>query len=78
MLAAQIVMERIIATKQLPRNTPNKKAFVARGVFTISASDLEDIHNEIRRRDTLDFIEEPDEEEILEDSGDNSDDERNC
>ena len=43
----------------------------------MNASDLEDIHNKMRRTDTLDFIEEPDEEEFHEDSGDDSDDESN-
>ena len=77
-LATQIEMEKITDTKQFPRNTRNKKAYIDRGVFTISASDLEDIHNEIRCRDALDFIEEPDEEEFHEDSDDNNDDKTNC
>ena len=47
-------------------------------MFTISACDLEDIHDEIRRRDALDFLEEQDEEEYNEDGGDDSDDESNC
>ena len=47
-------------------------------MFRISACDLEDIHNEIRCRDALDFLEEQDEEEYDEDSGDDSDDESNC
>ena len=77
-LATQIAMEKITDTKQFPRNTRNKKAYIERGVFTISACDLEDIHNEIRRRDALDFLEEQDDKEYDEDSGDDSDDESNC
>lgn len=77
-LGTQIEMGKITDTKQFPRNTRNKKAYIERGVFTISACDLEDMHNEIRRRDALDFLEEQDDEEYDEDSGDNSDDESNC
>ena len=56
--AIQIKMEKITDPKQFPRNTRNKKVYIERGVFTISACNLEDIYNEIRRRDALDFLEE--------------------
>ena len=71
-------MEKITDAKQLPKNAQNKKKLISDGAFMISASDLEDIHNEISHRDALDFLEEQDEEEYDEDSGDDSDDESNC
>ena len=46
-MATNIVMEKITDTKQLPKNAQNKKQLISDGVFTISATDLEDIHNEI-------------------------------
>ena len=78
MLATQIVMEKITDTKKSLGNASNKKAYIDQGVFTISTNDLEEIHNEIRLRDALGFIEDPDEEKFHEDNGDDSDDESNC
>ena len=77
-MATNIVMEKITDTKQLPKNAQNKKKLISDGAFTISATDLEDIHNEIRRRTYLDYFEEPSDDEFDEDSGEYSDDESNC
>ena len=60
------------------RHAPQKQACIDRGAFMISASDLENIRNEIRHRDTLDYITESDEEEISDHHGDESDDESDC
>ena len=77
-MATNIVMERITDTKQLPKNAQNKKQLISDGVFTISATDLEDIQNEIRRRTYLDYFEEPADNEFDADSGEYSDDESHC
>ena len=77
-MATNIVMEKITDIKQLPKNAPNKKKLISDGAFTISASDLEDIHNEIRRRTCLDYFEESSDDDFDEDSGEYSDDESNC
>ena len=77
-MATNIVMEKITDTKQLPKNAQNKKQLISDGAFTISATDLEDIHNEIRRRTYLDYFEEPADDELDEDSGEYSDCESNC
>ena len=77
-MATNIVMEKITDTKQLPKNAQNKKQLISDGAFTISATDLEDIHNEIWRIAYLDIFEEPADDEFDEDSGEYSDDESNC
>ena len=59
---------------KLPVQTFLKFFFII-SVFLI---DLEDIHNEIRRRTSLDYFEEPADDEFEEDSGEYSDDESNC
>ena len=39
-------------------NKKIKQSYIDKGAFTIDKSDLEEIHQEIRRRDTLDYIED--------------------
>ena len=80
-LATGILMPRVRDKKEFPRNAgkaKDKQGFIDRGAFKISASDLEDIHQEIRRRDTLDYVEESNEEETAEETDDKSGDESNC
>ena len=74
----KLIMRVICNRLSKSRNAPQKQAYIDRGAFMISASDLENIRNEIRHRDTLDYIEESDEEEISDHSGDESDDESDC
>ena len=61
-----IVMPTITQTNEFPKKVGNKKikqSYIDKGAFTIDKSDLEEIHQEIRHRDTLDYYVEDDEEE---------------
>ena len=80
-LATGILMPRVRDKKEFPRNAgkaKDKQGYIDRGAFKISASDLEDIHQERRRRDTLDYVEESNEEETTEETDDESGDESDC
>ena len=72
-----IVMPTITQTNEFPKKVGNKKikqSYIDKGAFTIDKSDLEEIHQEIRRRDTLDYVEDDEEEESDQDSNDNDGD----
>ena len=63
--------------KQVPKKVGNKKikqSYIDKGAFTIDKSDLEEIHQEIRRRDTLDYVEDDEEEESDQESNDDDGD----
>lgn len=55
-------------------NKKIKQSYIDKGAFTIDKSDLEEIHQEIRRRDTLDYVEDDEEEETDQESDDNDGD----
>ena len=66
--------------KQVPKKVGNKKikqSYIDKGAFTIDKSDLEEIHQEIRRRDTLDYVEDDEEEESDQVRNDDDGDESN-
>ena len=72
-----IVMPTIKQTNEFPKKVGNKKikqSYIDKGAFTIDKSDLEEIHQEIRRRDTLDYVEDDEEEENNEQCDDNNGD----
>ena len=80
-LATGILMPQVRDKKEFPRYAGKaiaKQGYIDRGAFKISASDLEDIHQERRRRDTLDYVEESNEEETTEETDDESGDESDC
>ena len=64
-------------SSQEKRGEKEKLAYIEMGAFKIGESDLEEIHQEIRRRATLDYVEdvgiEESGEESEEESGDESD-----
>ena len=73
-----IVMPTIKETNKFSKKVRNKKikqSYIDKGAFTIDKSDLEEIHQEIRRRDTLDYVEDDEEEESDQDSNDDDGDE---
>ena len=55
-------------------NKKIKQSYIDKGAFRIGKSDLEEIHQEIRRRDTLDYVEDDEEEESDQDSNDDDGD----
>lgn len=66
--------------KRVPKKVGNKKikqSYTDNSAFKIGKSDLEEIHQEIRRRDTLDYIEDYEEEETDKENNDNTVDESN-
>ena len=72
-----IVMPTITQTNEFPKKVGNKKikqSYIDKGAFTIDKSDLEEIHQEIRRRDTLDYVEDDEEEESDQESNDDDGD----
>ena len=71
-----IVMLTIKQTNEFPKKVGNKKikqSYTDKGTFTIEKSDLEEIHQEIRRRDTLGYVEEEEEEEESDQKSDDND-----
>ena len=79
-LVTGIDMSKIKETKEFPNKAGKqnqKLAYIEMGAFKIGDSDLEEIHQEIRRRATLDYVEdvgiEESGKEREEESGDESD-----
>ena len=79
-LVTGIDMSKIKERKEFPNKAGKKHqklAYIEMGAFKIGESDLEEIHQEIRRRATLDYVEdvgiEESGEESEEESGDESD-----
>ena len=70
-------MSQITDKKDFPKSegkATEKQNNIDKGVFKICASDLEDIHQEIRCRDTLDYVEDDEEEESDQESNDDDGD----